>query len=161
MPSFDVVCEADLDEVKNAVDQTNREIGTRFDFKGSNSGVELSDFLITIRTEDDFKAGQVVDILNNKMVKRKVDLAFLDPAEVKPAGGDRVTQQVTLHNGIDQVLAKKLVKIIKSSKIKVQASVQGDQLRISGKKRDDLQQTIQILRETDVDRPLQYVNFRD
>lgn len=161
MPSFDVVCEVDLDEVRNAVDQANREIGTRFDFKGSESRVELSGHLVTIHTEDDFKAGQIVDILNNKLVKRKVDLEFLDPGPVKPAAGDRVTQQIQLHNGIEQDLAKKLVKAIKAEKLKVQAAVQGDQLRVSGKKRDDLQQAIQLLREFDADRPLQYVNFRD
>jgi cyclic-di-GMP-binding protein len=161
MPSFDVVCEVDLDEVRNAVDQANREIGTRFDFKGSDSRVELSEYLVTIHAEDDFKASQILDILNNKLVKRKVDLEFLDPGPVKPAAGDRVTQQIRLHNGIEQDLAKKLVKILKAGKIKVQAAVQGDQLRVSGKKRDDLQQAIQLLRDSDSDRPLQYVNFRD
>ena len=161
MPSFDVVCEVDMNEVRNAVDQTNREIATRFDFKGSDSRVDLSGHVVTIHADDDFKAGQVMEILNNKLVKRKVDLKFLDPGEIKPAAGDRVTQKITLFNGIDPQLAKSLTKSIKASKIKVQAAIQADQLRVSGKKRDDLQQVIQLLRDADVDRPLQFVNFRD
>lgn len=161
MPSFDVVCEADLTEVRNAVDQVVREIDTRFDFKGSDTRVELSGHVITIQAEDDFKAGQVMEILNNKMARRKVDLRFLDPGEVRPAAGDRVTQVVNLRNGIDQALAKQLVKTIKAAKIKVQASVQGDQLRVSGKKRDDLQQTMALVRESVPDLPLGFVNFRD
>lgn len=161
MPSFDVVCEADLTEVRNAVDQVVREIDTRFDFKGSDTRVELSGHVITIHAEDDFKAGQVMEILNNKMARRKVDLRFLDPGEVRPAAGDRVTQVVNLRNGIDQALAKQLVKTIKAAKIKVQASVQGDQLRVSGKKRDDLQQTMALVRESVPELPLGFVNFRD
>ncbi len=161
MPSFDVVCEADLTEVRNAVDQVVREIDTRFDFKGSDTRVELSGHVITIQAEDDFKAGQVMEILNNKMARRKVDLRFLDPGEVRPAAGDRVTQVVNLRNGIDQALAKQLVKTIKAAKIKVQASVQGDQLRVSGKKRDDLQQTMALVRESVPELPLGFVNFRD
>lgn len=161
MPSFDVVCEVDLNEVRNAVDQANREIDNRFDFKGSDSRVELTGHAMTIHAEDDFKAGQVREILDNKLAKRKVDLKFLDPGEIKPAAGDRVTQTIGLFNGIDQSLAKLLVKAVKSSKIKVQASVQGDQLRVSGKKRDDLQQTIALLKDAGADRPLQFVNFRD
>lgn len=161
MPSFDVVCEADLTEVRNAVDQVVREIDTRFDFKGSDTRVELSGHVITIQAEDDFKAGQVMEILNNKMARRKVDLRFLDPGEVRPAAGDRVIQVVNLRNGIDQALAKQLVKTIKAAKIKVQASVQGDQLRVSGKKRDDLQQTMALVRESVPELPLGFVNFRD
>ena len=161
MPSFDAVCEVDVNEVRNAVDQANREIDTRFDFKGSDSRVELAGHVMTIHAEDDFKAGQVLEILNNKLAKRKVDLKFLDPDEVKPAAGDRVTQVIRLFNGIDQALANRLVKEIKSSKIKVQSAVQGEQLRVSGKKRDDLQQVIALLKSTNVDRPLQFVNFRD
>jgi cyclic-di-GMP-binding protein len=161
MPSFDVVCEAEMIEVRNAVDQANREIGTRFDFKGSDSRIELSEFVLTIHAEDEFKAGQVMDILNNKMARRKVDLEFLNPGDIKEVGGQKVTQLVTLQNGIDADLARKLVKQIKTSKIKVQTAIQGDQLRISGKKRDDLQQVIALLKDTDLDRPLQYVNFRD
>ncbi len=161
MPSFDVVCEADMLEVRNAVDQANREISTRFDFKGSDSRVDLSDYNITVHADDEFKAGQIMDILNIKLARRKVDLGFVDAGEVKQVGGDRVVQSITLHNGIDQALAKRLVKQIKAAKIKVQAAVQGEQLRVSGKKRDDLQQTIQLLKDADVDRPLQYVNFRD
>ena len=161
MPSFDVVCEADSNEVRNAVDQANREISNRFDFKGSDSRCELAENLITIHADDDFKAGQVLDILNNKMAKRNIDLGFLEPGEVRKAGGDTVVQPVKLHHGLDQALAKSLVKLVKSSKIKVQAAVQGDQLRITGKKRDDLQEVIALLKAADVDRPLQFVNFRD
>jgi uncharacterized protein YajQ (UPF0234 family) len=161
MPSFDVVCEADGNEIRNAVDQANREIQNRFDFKGSDARCELSENLVTIHADDDFKAGQVLDILNNKMAKRNIDLGFLDPGEIRKAGGDKVVQEVKLHNGIDQALAKSLVKKIKASKIKVQAAVQGDQLRVSGKKRDDLQAAIALLKEDEVDRPLQFVNFRD
>ena len=161
MPSFDVVCEADMLEIRNAVDQANREIGTRFDFKGSDSRVELQEYQITIHAEDEFKAGQVMDILHNKMARRKVDLEFLKPGEIKEVGGQRVVQPVTLQNGIDQDLARKLVKHIKTMKLKVQTAIQGDQLRVSGKKRDDLQQVIAVLKDMDLDRPLQYVNFRD
>lgn len=161
MPSFDVVCEVNIDEVRNAVDQANREIGTRFDFKGSDSRVELSDHIVTIHAEDDFKAGQIMEILKIKLVKRKVDLKFLDAGEVKPAAGDRVVQQIKLHNGIDQDLARKLIKTIKSSKLKVQSTVQGEQLRVNGKKRDDLQDAIALVRETAAEFPLQFVNFRD
>ena len=161
MPSFDVVCEADTIEVRNALDQANREIGNRFDFKGSNSRVEFSEFEITIHAEDEFKAGQVMDILNTKMAKRNVNLDFLKPGEVKEVGGNKVVQPVTLQNGIDTDLARKLVKLIKATKIKVQSAIQGDQLRITGKKRDDLQEVMAFLKEQNLDRPLQYVNFRD
>ena len=161
MPSFDVVCEADTLEVRNAIDQANREIGTRFDFKGSDSRVELAEFQITIHAEDEFKAGQVMDILNIKMAKRNVNLDFLKPGDIKEVGGNKVVQQVTLQNGIDTDMARKLVKLIKTTKIKVQTAIQGEQLRINGKKRDDLQQVITFLKEQQLDRPLQYVNFRD
>jgi cyclic-di-GMP-binding protein len=161
MPSFDVVCEADTLEIRNAIDQANREIGTRFDFKGSDSKVEIAEFQITIHAEDEFKAGQVMDILNTKMAKRNVNLDFLKPGDVKEVGGNKVVQQVTLQNGIDTDMARKLVKLIKTTKIKVQTAIQGEQLRINGKKRDDLQQVITFLKEQQLDRPLQYVNFRD
>ena len=161
MPSFDVVCEADTLEIRNAIDQANREIGTRFDFKGSDSKVEIAEFQITIHAEDEFKASQVMDILNTKMAKRNVNLDFLKPGDVKEVGGNKVVQQVTLQNGIDTDMARKLVKLIKTTKIKVQTAIQGEQLRINGKKRDDLQQVITFLKEQQLDRPLQYVNFRD
>ncbi len=161
VPSFDVVCEVDLNEVRNAVDQANREIGTRFDFKGSDSRVELAGHVITLHAEDDFKAGQILEILNNKMVKRKVDLGFLEVEDPKPAAGDRVTQVVRLFDGIDQDLARRLIKVVKTSKMKVQTAIQGEKLRVSGKKRDDLQETISLLKSAGADRPLQFVNFRD
>lgn len=161
MPSFDIVSEIDWAEVTNALDQANREISTRFDFKGTDARVERSDARLTVYADDAFQVNQALDVLKNKIAKRKIDLNCLDIAEVESIGGDKAKQEVTIKHGIDAELAKKLVKTLKSSKIKVQAAIQGDQVRVSGKKRDDLQQAIQMLKEADVSLPLQYTNFRD
>jgi len=160
MPSFDVVSEVDMHEVTNAVDQANREVSTRFDFKGTNANYEKSDAVITLQAESEFQLKQMLDILQTKLAKRGVDIACLqiDAPEIM---GKEARQKVTLRQGLDTVLSKKLVKLIKDSKIKVQASIQGEKIRVSGKKRDDLQQVISILRETRLDMPLQYDNFRD
>ena len=160
MPSFDVVSEVDLQEVRNAVDQANREVGTRYDFKGVDARFELSETEVQLSAEQEFQLQQMLDILRQKLVKRKVDIACM---EVK----DPVTslnaarQQVVIRQGIETETAKKMVKAIKGSKIKVQAQIQGEQVRVSGKKRDDLQQVIALLREADYGLPLQYINFRD
>jgi len=161
MPSFDVVSEVDWHEVRNAVDQANREISNRFDFKGSDARVEQADAGLTVYADDDFQVGQARDILENKLAKRGLDLGCLAAADVVEAAGGKARQEITVRHGINQDLAKRLVKDIKSTKLKVQASIQGDRLRVSGKKRDDLQRVIKMLNECDAGLPLQYVNFRD
>lgn len=161
MPSFDVVSEVDWQEVHNAVDQANREINNRYDFKGSDARVEQSDGQLVVIADDDFKVGQAREILLNKMSKRGVDIAALELAEVVDSGGGSARQDVKVRHGIDKELAKRLVKLIKGAKLKVQASIQGEQVRVSGKKRDDLQSVISLLKEQKLDLPLQYVNFRD
>jgi len=160
MPSFDVVSDFDAHEARNAVDQANREVSTRFDFKGSGSKFELNDEVITLTSGSDFQLQQMRDILHQKLAKRGIDLACLDeqPPELV---GKEARQTLLLRRGIDTDLARKLVKQIKTSKLKVQAAIQGDKLRISGKKRDDLQAAIAYLKETHTGIPLQYENFRD
>jgi len=160
MPSFDVVSDFDAHEVSNAVDQSNREVSTRFDFKGTGSKYELEDHLVTLTTQSDFQLKQMLDILRQKLARRGVDVACMKEEEPELTGSV-ARQQVLLRKGIDQPLAKSLVKKIKGSKLKVQAAIQGDKLRISGKKRDDLQSAISMLKDLDVDLPLQYENFRD
>jgi uncharacterized protein YajQ (UPF0234 family) len=160
MPSFDVVCEANTVEVKNATEQANKEISTRFDFKGTDARVEQKDRELTAYADSDFQLGQVRDVLTGKMVKRNVDVRFLDIGKVEKIGGDKVKQVIKVKNGIESEDAKKIVRIIKDSKMKVQASIQGDAVRITGAKRDDLQQAIALLRK-DVDMPLDFNNFRD
>ena len=160
MPSFDVVSDFDAHEAANGVDQANREVNTRFDFKGTGSKFVLDDQLITLTTQSDFQLQQMLDILRQKLAKRGIDIACLDEQEPEITLNE-ARQSVIMRRGIESELARKLVKTIKSSKIKVQAAIQGDKLRISGKKRDDLQATIRLLKDTDVDLPLQYVNFRD
>lgn len=161
MPSFDVVSEANMIEVKNAVEQSNKEISTRFDFKGSDARVEQKERELTLYADDDFKLGQVKDVLIGKMAKRNVDVRFLDYGKVEKIGGDKVKQVVTIKKGVSGDLAKKVVRIVKDSKIKVQASIQGDAVRVSGAKRDDLQSTIALLRKEVTDTPLDFNNFRD
>ncbi len=160
MPSFDVVSEFDMQELTNAVDQANREIANRFDFKGVDASFEHSGNQITLVAEADFQLGQLKDILENKLIKRGIDVRCLEVSAPSIAV-HQARQEVTVKQGIDKELAKKLVKIIKESKVKVQASIQGEQVRVTGKKRDDLQATIALLREAKVDMPLQYENFRD
>lgn len=161
MPSFDTVSEANLDEVKNAINQANKEISTRFDFKGSDARVEQKERDLTAFADSEFQLGQVRDVLTNKMVKRDVDVRFLDIGKIEKIGGDKVKQVIKVKNGIESDAAKKIVRIIKDSKMKVQASIQGDAVRITGAKRDDLQAAMALLRKEVTDLPLAFNNFRD
>ena len=161
MPSFDIVSEVDWQEVRNAVDQANREISNRFDFKGSDARVEESDPELTLFGDDEYKVGQVMDILGLKLSKRGIDLACLDKGKVRESPTGKAVQVVTVRQGVDTELARKIVKLVKSQKLKTQAAIQGNQVRVSGKKRDDLQQTIAMIKEQELDLPLQYTNFRD
>lgn len=160
MPSFDVVSEVDMHELNNSVDQTQREIGTRYDFKGTSAAIEQKDSQITIIGDSDFQLDQISDVLYQKMAKRGLDIGSLEKGKTETSGKS-VKQDITVKQGIDKEQAKKLVKLIKDSKLKVQAAIQGEQVRITGKKRDDLQQVISMLKESKLDLPLQYVNFRD
>jgi cyclic-di-GMP-binding protein len=161
MPSFDVVSEANMIEVKNAIEQSNKEISTRFDFKGSDSRVEQKERELTAFADDDFKLGQVKDVLLSKLAKRNVDVRFLDYGKIEKIGGDKVKQIITVKKGVSGDLAKKIVRLVKDSKIKVQASIQGDAVRVTGTKRDDLQSVIAMLRKDVTDTPLDFNNFRD
>jgi uncharacterized protein YajQ (UPF0234 family) len=160
MPSFDVVSEVNQHEVRNAVDQANREIGARFDFKGSDARVEMPEDNLLLEAQSEFQIDQMRDILTGKLAKRGVDVGALKFDKVETTG-TRARQKIEVRQGIDQDTARKLVKLIKDSKIKVQTSIQGEQLRVTGKKRDDLQEVIALLRKSDVGLPLQYQNFRD
>jgi len=160
MPSFDVVSQVNHHELTNAVDQANREVSTRFDFKDTGSNFELSDQLITMNTESEFQLQQMFDMLCNKLIKRGVDIACLDQGD-PVIQAKTATQAITVREGIESADARKMVKLIKHSKMKVQAAFQGDQLRVSGKKRDDLQAVIALLKEAKFDLPLQFKNFRD
>ncbi|MFN2309501.1 MAG: YajQ family cyclic di-GMP-binding protein [Gammaproteobacteria bacterium] len=160
MPSFDVVSEVDQHEVRNAVDQANREIGARFDFKGSDARIELPDAQLLLEAQSEFQIDQMRDILTGKLAKRSVDVGALKLDKIETTG-TRARQKIEVRQGIDQDTARKLVKLIKDSKLKVQASIQGEQLRITGKKRDDLQDAIALLKKAEVGLPLQYQNFRD
>jgi uncharacterized protein YajQ (UPF0234 family) len=161
VPSFDIVSEVNQQELKNAVDQTNREVGTRFDFKGSDARVEQAEFVLTVFAEDEFKLGQVQDILNGKLVKRGIDIECLDLGKTEKISGNKVKRVETVKVGVESELAKKIVKLIKDSKLKVQASIQGDAVRISGAKRDTLQDAIALVRKAELGFPLQYTNFRE
>jgi uncharacterized protein YajQ (UPF0234 family) len=160
MPSFDVVSELDMHEVTNAVDQANREVTTRYDFKGVDAKFESGDGFVTMHAEVDFQLQQMLLILQEKLVKRGIDIKCLELKDVEEANL-KCRQQVLLRSGLDKELAKKIVKLIKDKKLKVQSQVQGEQVRVTGKKRDDLQQVIAMLREEDLELPLQYQNFRD
>ena len=161
MPSFDVVSEANMVEVRNAVDQTNKEIGTRFDFRGSDARVEQKEHELTVFADSEFQLGQVKDVLTGKMAKRKVDIRFLDEGKIEKISGDKVKQLVTVKNGIASDQAKKIVKLVKDNKLKVQASIQGDAVRVTGAKKDDLQATLAMLRKEVSDIPLEFNNFRN
>jgi hypothetical protein len=161
MPSFDTVCEPDLTEVKNAVDNTSKEIGTRFDFKGTSAAVELKDKEITLIGDADFQLQQIDDVLRNKLTKRSVDVRYLDVGDVQKIGGDKVKQIIKIKTGIEAKDAKKITQLIKDSKMKVQASIQGDSVRITGAKRDDLQAAMALIKKDLVDMPLSFNNFRD
>ena len=161
MPSFDIVSEVDWQEVRNAVDQANREITNRFDFKGSDARIEANDPLLTLNGDDEYKVGQMLEILQLKLAKRNVDLGSLDRGEVKESPSGKAVQEIRVIQGVDTDTARKIVKLIKNQKLKVQAAIQGNQVRVSGKKRDDLQQVIAFLKEQELGLPLQYTNFRD
>ncbi|MFC5605673.1 YajQ family cyclic di-GMP-binding protein [Variovorax soli] len=161
MPSFDTVCEPNLPEVKNAVDNTSKEIATRFDFKGTAAAVELKDKEITLIGDADFQLVQIEDILRNKLTKRSVDVRFLDKGAVQKIGGDKVKQVFKVKSGIEAEQAKKITRLIKDSKLKVQAAIQGDAVRITGAKKDDLQAAMALIRKDVADLPLTFNNFRD
>ena len=161
MPSFDIVSEVNQVELKNALDQTNKEITNRFDFKGSDARVELVDKALSVFADDDFKIAQVYDVLIGKMTKRNVDVRALQRAKSEKIGGDKMKQVITVKVGVDQELGKRIQKMVRDSKLKVQASIQGDAVRISGAKRDDLQQVITMMKKNVTDYPLQFANFRD
>ena len=161
MPTFDTVCEADFVEVKNAVENAAKEIGTRFDFKGTSAGIELKDKEITLTGDADFQLQQLQDILRNKLTKRNVDVRFLDKGAVQKVGGDKVKQVLKVRNGIESELAKKIQRLIKDSKMKVQAAIQGDAVRVTGAKRDDLQAAMALIKKEVSDVPVSFNNFRD
>ena len=160
MPSFDVVSEVDLQEVRNATDQANREVGTRFDFKGSDAEFQLDDAQVTLHAQSEFQLEQMMDVLQKKLAKRSVDISCLELAEPETAN-NRARQVVTIRQGIDTDTARRIVKDIKATKLKVQAQIQGEQVRVSGKSRNDLQNVIAMLRKLELGLPLQYINFRD
>ena len=161
MPSFDIVCEANMVEVKNAVDQANKEITNRFDFKGTNSRIEQKERELTAFADSDFQLSQMRDVLTSKMTKRSVDVRFLDVGDVEKIGGDKVKQVIKVRNGIEQEQSKKIVRLLKDAKIKVTSSIQGEAVRVSGTKRDDLQAAIALVRRDITEVPLAFQNFRD
>ena len=161
MPSFDIVSEADQVEINNAIDQTNKEVSTRFDFKGSDARVEVKEKVLTLHADDDFKLSQVTDIMTGKLTKRGVDIRSLKYGDVEKVSGNKVKQAITVRTGVEQELSKKIVRILKDSKLKVQASIQGDAVRVTSAKRDELQNAIALVRKSITDFPLQYQNFRD
>jgi uncharacterized protein YajQ (UPF0234 family) len=161
MPSFDIVSQVDRQEVKNAVEQTNKEITNRFDFKGSDARVEQNELLLTVYADDEFKLGQVTDVLRARLAKRNVDVRSLEPGAIEKISGDKLKRPITLKVGVPQEKAKEMQKLIKDSKLKVAASIQGDAVRVSGAKKDDLQAAIQLVKKSVTDLPLQFINFRD
>lgn len=161
MPSFDIVSEVDKQEVRNAVDQVNKEVGTRFDFKGSDARVEQAEYQLTVFADDEFKLEQILDILRTRLTKRNVDVRCLEKGQVEKISGNKVKQTVTVKTGLETELAKKVIKHIKDSKLKVQASIQGDVVRVTGAKKDMLQEAIQLVKKSIDNFPLQFQNFRD
>ena len=161
MPSFDIVSEVEKTEVKNAIEQTNKEVSTRFDFKGSDARVEQAEYVLTVYADDEFKLDQVQDVLNGKLIKRGIDIKCIEIGKVEKVSGNKVKRQVTVKTGVETELAKKIVRLIKDSKIKVQASIQGEEVRVTGAKRDTLQEAIQLVKKSIADFPLQFQNFRD
>ena len=161
MPSFDVVSEVNQQEVKNALEQANKEIQNRYDFKGSDARIEQKELALTVYADDEFKLGQVLDVLRQRMAKRGIDVRCLELGDVEKISGDKVKRLVTVKTGIAQDKAKQMQKLIKESKLKVQGAIQGDLLRISGAKKDDLQAAIQLVRASVTDVPIQFINFRD
>jgi hypothetical protein len=161
MPSFDIVSQVNAQEVKNAVEQANKEVQNRFDFKGSDARIEQAEMALTVFADDEFKLGQVLDVLRQRMAKRSIDVRCLELGVVEKAAGDKVKRLATVKVGIAQDKAKQIQKAIKDAKLKVQASIQGDLVRVSGAKKDDLQAAIQLVRTSVADVPLQFINFRD
>jgi hypothetical protein len=161
MPSFDIVSQVNQQEVKNALEQANKEIQNRYDFKGSDARIEQDEFALTVYADDEFKLGQVLDVLRQRMAKRGIDVRSLELGAVEKISGDKVKRLVTVKTGIAQEKAKQIQKLIKDAKLKVQGSIQGDLVRISGAKKDDLQAAIQLVRTSVTDLPLQFINFRD
>jgi uncharacterized protein YajQ (UPF0234 family) len=161
MPSFDIVSEVNQVELRNALEQSNKEITNRFDFKGSDARIEQGEDNLTLYADDEFKLGQVYDVLTAKLAKRNVDVRYLDRGEVEKVSGNKVKQVVTVKEGVAGELAKKIVRVIKDSKLKAQASIQGEAVRVSGAKRDVLQEAIALVRKSVTDVPLQFNNFRD
>jgi uncharacterized protein YajQ (UPF0234 family) len=161
MPSFDTVCDPDLAEVRNGVDNTTKEIVTRFDFKGTSASIEIKDKEITLIGDADFQLQQIMEVLRNKLTKRNVDIRFLDVGDVQKIGGDKVKQVIKVRSGIESDVAKKIQRLVKDSKIKVQAAIQGDAVRVTGAKRDDLQAAMALIKKDVPDVPLSFNNFRD
>ena len=161
MPSFDAVSKVDTAELTNAVDQTNREISQRYDFKGSSANIDRTDDLLTLYGDSEFQLKQVQDILYTKAAKRGIDVSSFDPEKIEAISGDKAKQQIKVKQGIEKELAKKMVKLVKESGLKVQAAIQGDELRVSGKKRDDLQACMALFRQSKLEQPIQFTNFRD
>ena len=161
MPSFDIVSQVDKQEVRNSLDQTNKEVSTRFDFKGSDARVEQEQLELTVYADDQFKLGQVLDVLRGRMAKRGIDIRSLELKDAEKIGGDKMKQVVNVKTGVPSEKAKQIGKLIRDSKIKVQSSIQGDSVRVQGAKRDDLQAAIQLVRQKVTDLPLQFINFRE
>jgi uncharacterized protein YajQ (UPF0234 family) len=161
MPSFDIVSDVNRQEVKNALEQANKEVANRYDFKGSDARVEQDDLVLTVFADDEFKLGQVMDVLRQRLTKRNVDVRSLEAGAVTKISGDKVKQQVTVKVGIPMEKGKALQKLLKDAKLKVQAAIQGEALRVTGSKKDDLQAAIQLVRKSVTDLPLQFINFRD
>jgi uncharacterized protein YajQ (UPF0234 family) len=161
MPSFDIVSEVNTVELRNAVEQANREIRNRFDFKGTDARIEQVENLLTLHADDEFKLGQVYDVLIAKMAKRGVDVRCLARKQIEKAAGDKVRQEITVRAGIEQDLAKRIVKLVKESRLKVQATIHGDAVRVNGAKKDDLQEVIALVKKSIIEYPVQFGNFRD
>lgn len=161
MPSFDIVSQVDKQEIRNATEQASKEIGNRYDFKGSDARIEQNELQLTVFADDEFKLGQVLDVLRTRLTKRNVDVRCLELGEIEKISGDKVKRAVTVMVGVPQDKGKSIVKLIKDAKLKVQASIQGDAVRISGAKKDDLQTAMQMVRTSITDLPLQFINFRD
>ena len=161
MPSFDIVSEVNQVEVRNALDQANKELATRFDFKGSDARIELDELALSVYADDEFKLGQVMDVLRGRLAKRNVDVRALEPGAIEKISGDKVKRPVSVKVGVPQEKAKQIQKLIKDAKLKVAPSIQGDAVRVSGGKKDDLQTAMQLVKKTVADLPLQFANFRD
>jgi len=161
MPSFDIVSQVDRQEVKNALEQANREIQNRYDFKGSDARIEQAELVLSVYADDEFKLGQVLDVLRTRLAKRNVDVRCLEPGTIEKISGDKVKRSITVKVGVPQERGKQIQKLVKDTKLKVQASIQGNAVRIAGAKKDDLQAAIQLVRKSVADLPLQFVNFRD